>query len=36
VGKPEEKTLLSLRHKWEDNIKMHLQEIGRDAWTGFI
>jgi len=32
VGKPEGKRLLGRpRHRWEDNIKMHLQEIG---WGG--
>jgi len=29
VGKPEEKRLLGRpRHRWEDNIKMDLQEVG--------
>jgi hypothetical protein len=29
VGKPEEKTPLGRpRRRWEDNIKMHLQEVG--------
>jgi hypothetical protein len=29
VGKPEEKRLLGRpRLRWEDNIKMHLQEVG--------
>jgi len=29
VGKPEEKRPLGrLRRRWEDNIKMHLQEVG--------
>jgi hypothetical protein len=29
VGKPEGKRPLgSLRHRWEDNIKMELQEVG--------
>jgi hypothetical protein len=45
VGKPEEKRPLGrLRHRWEDNIKMDLQEVGggsevwmelaqdRDSW----
>ena len=33
VGKPEEKRPLGRpRHRWEDNIKMDLQELG--AWTG--
>jgi len=28
VGKPEEKRSLGKsRHRWEDNIKMHLQEV---------
>jgi hypothetical protein len=30
VGKPEGKRLLGRRrHRWEDNIKMDLQEVGR-------
>jgi hypothetical protein len=29
VGKPEEKRPLGRhRHRWEDNIRMHLQEVG--------
>jgi hypothetical protein len=29
VGKPEEKRPLGgLRHRWEDNIRMDLQEVG--------
>jgi len=33
VGKPEGKRPLgSLRRRWEDNIKMDLQEVG--AWNG--
>jgi len=24
------------RHRWEDNIKMDLQEVGCGAWTGLI
>ena len=32
VGKPEEKMpLRSPRHRWEDNIKMDLREVGCDA-----
>jgi hypothetical protein len=32
VGKPEEKRLLGRRRsRWEDNIKMHLRDIG---WGG--
>jgi len=30
VGRPEEKRSLLPRHRWNDNIKMHHQEIG---WT---
>jgi hypothetical protein len=39
IGKPEGKRLLGIpRHKWEDNIKMDLKEVGlgRVAWTGSI
>ena len=33
VGKPEKKRPLGRpRHRWEDNIKMDLQEVG--VWTG--
>ena len=37
VEKPEGKKLLG-RHRctWEYNIKMDLQEIGLEAWTGLI
>jgi hypothetical protein len=24
------------RRRWEDNIKMHLQEVGWRIWTGLI
>jgi hypothetical protein len=37
AGKPEEKRALGRpRHKWEDNIKMHLQEVGCGSmdWIG--
>jgi hypothetical protein len=37
VGKPEGRTPLGRpRHRWEDNIKMDLREIGRDGvdWIG--
>jgi hypothetical protein len=35
VGKPEGKRALGKpRHRWEDNIKMDLQEVGCRAWTG--
>jgi len=34
VGKPEENRP---RRKWEDNIKMDLQEVGWEGtWTGLI
>ena len=49
VGKPEEKRPLGKpRHRWEDNIKMDLQEVGyggmdwidvaqdRDRWRAFV
>jgi len=35
VGKIEGKSPLGRpRHRWEDNIKMDLQEVGCGAWTG--
>jgi hypothetical protein len=35
VGKSEGKRPLGRhRRRWEDNIKMDLQEIGFGAWTG--
>ena len=37
VGKPEGKRPLGRpSHRWEDNIKMDLQEVGCGAWTGLI
>jgi len=37
VGKPEgKKSLRSSRFKWEDIIKLDLQELGWGAWTGLI
>jgi hypothetical protein len=37
VGKPEGKRQLERpRPRWEDNIKMDLQEVGCGAWTGSI
>jgi hypothetical protein len=37
VGKPEEKKPLGRpRRRWEDNIKMDLQEVGWGAWTGLV
>jgi len=37
VGKPERKRPLGRsRHRWEDNIKMDLQEMGCGVWTGSI
>ena len=35
VGKPEGKRLLwRPRRRWEDNIKMDLQEVRWEAWIG--
>ena len=35
VGKPEGKRPLGRpRHRWEDNIKMDLEEVGWGTWTG--
>jgi hypothetical protein len=31
VGKPKERPLGRLRHRWEDGIKMDLKELG---WVG--
>jgi hypothetical protein len=38
VGRPEGRRLLGrLRRRWNDNIKMNLQEVGwGSAWTGLI
>ena len=37
VGKTEGKRLLGRpRHRWEDNIKMVLQEVRWGPWTGLI
>jgi hypothetical protein len=37
VGKPERKRPLGRpRHRWMDNIKINLREIGWDVWTGSI
>jgi hypothetical protein len=37
VGKPEGKRPLGRpRLRWEDNIKMDLQEVEWGTWTGFI
>ena len=37
VGKPEGKRSLGRpRHRWEDNIKIDLQEVGCGVWTGLI
>jgi len=36
VGNPEGKRPLGRpRHRWEDNIKVDLQEMGRGVWTGW-
>jgi len=35
LGKPEGKRQLGkTRHRWEDEIKMDLQEVGLEVWTG--
>jgi hypothetical protein len=35
MGKPEGKRPLGRRRRrWEDNIKMDFQEVGRGVWTG--
>jgi hypothetical protein len=37
VGKPDGKRSLGRRRrKWEDNVKIDLQEVGWRAWTGLI
>jgi hypothetical protein len=37
VVKTEGKRPLGIpRLKWEDNIKLDLQDVGRGAWTGLI
>jgi hypothetical protein len=37
VGTPEGKRPLGWpKHRWEDNIKMDLQEVGQWAWTELI
>ena len=34
VGKPEGKRPLGRpKRRWEDNIKMDIQEVGREVWT---
>jgi hypothetical protein len=35
VGKPEGKRPLGKpRRRWQDNIKMSLQKVGKGVWTG--
>jgi hypothetical protein len=37
VGKPDGKRSLGRRRRrWEDNVKIDLQEVGWRAWTGLI
>jgi hypothetical protein len=37
VGKTEgKKPLIRPRRKWENHIKMDLQEVGCGAWTGLV
>jgi len=36
-GEPEgNRQLGTPRRRWQDNIKMYLQEVGMGAWTGLI
>jgi hypothetical protein len=35
AGRPEERRPLGRpRHRWQNNVKMDLQEVGWEAWTG--
>jgi hypothetical protein len=37
VGKPEGKRLLGRpRHRWDDDFRKDVREIGGKLWTGFI
>jgi hypothetical protein len=37
IGKPEERRPVGRpRHRWEDNIRMDLREMGGEVWTGFV
>jgi len=36
LGKPERRPLLRPRCRWEDNIKIDLQEMGCGVWTGSV
>ena len=37
MGKPEGMRLLERsRHRWKDNIKIGVREVGQRAWTGSI
>jgi hypothetical protein len=37
VGRPEGRRPLGRpRHRWEDNMRIDLQEVGRGIWTGLI
>jgi len=37
VGQPDgNRPLKRPRHRWKDNIKMDLQDVGWAAWTGLI
>jgi hypothetical protein len=37
LGRPEGRRPLGRpRRRWEDNIKIDLQEVGWEAWTGLI
>ena len=36
VGKPEGKRPLRRHRRWDDNIKMDVQEVEQGTWTGLI
>jgi hypothetical protein len=36
VRRPERRTLGRPRRRWDDNIKINLQEVGWRTWTGLI
>jgi hypothetical protein len=35
-GPEDKRTLERDIHRWEDNIKMNLEQLGWKVWTGFI
>jgi hypothetical protein len=37
MGKPQGRRLLERpRHRWVDNNKINIREVGRGAWTGLV